>query len=132
MSLANFEATSMGDIAFLLLIFFIVTGSFVVRQGIFFTLPSKTSGVQNVAIDSIMEIYPGANDFTYKEKKYSGKELTAEMKKLFAQNKDLIVLFRMSPEVPYERLTDSLSIVRETGVQFVSVKDVETPAAEAE
>ncbi len=123
--LANFESTSMGDIAFLLLIFFIVTGSFIVRQGIFFSLPSKSSGVQNVAMDTIMEVIPGKVDYSYEEKQYSGDQIADLMKKRFAANKELIVLFRMPSDVPYERLTDSLSIVREIGVKYVSVKDLE-------
>lgn len=131
-ALESFEATSMGDIAFLLLIFFIVTGSFIVRQGIFFSLPSKSSGVRNVAIESVMEIFPGANDYTVDEKKMTPDELKNEMRKRFAQNKELIVLFRMPQDIAYERLTDSLSIVREIGVQYVSVKDVEVPSAEAQ
>jgi biopolymer transport protein ExbD len=37
------DTSSIGDMAFLLLVFFIVTGSFMLRQGVFFSLPSNSS-----------------------------------------------------------------------------------------
>ena len=58
-----FEATSIGDLAFLLLIFFIVTGSFMLRQGIFFSLPSNTSGAVYVEPSNIINVQPATEGF---------------------------------------------------------------------
>ncbi len=123
-SVINSDTSSMGDVAFLLLIFFIVTTSFILRQGIFMTLPSKSEGPQQVEDNLLMKIYPQNSGYMYNQQKISKEDLVKQMKIRLAEKKDLIVLIFMAEEVPYSRLIDTLSIVKENGIQRVSVKAV--------
>ena len=63
-----FESSSVGDLAFLLLIFFIVTSSFILRQGIFFSLPSKKASTIRLEQEQIIEVYPKNEGVLYNGK----------------------------------------------------------------
>ena len=54
-----FDSSAIADLAFLLLIFFIVTSSFILRQGLFFSLPSRSSGSVRLDDKKIVEVVPG-------------------------------------------------------------------------
>lgn len=122
--LSTSDTSAMGDVAFLLLIFFIVTTSFILRQGIFFTLPSKNEGAQKIEENMLMKLYPEEQGFLYEGKKIGRDELEEQLKMRLAQQKDLIVLIYMKEDVPYRRLVETLSAVKEEGVRRVSVKTV--------
>jgi len=118
-----FESSSVGDIAFLLLIYFIVTSSFILRQGIFFSLPSPDAGAIKVDQARIAEIIPSNNGYIY-----SGETVTRDqVKKVLAERKNknanLIMVIKMRPGVKYEMLVDALSIARESGITDVSLKN---------
>jgi len=120
-----FESSSMADMAFLLLIFFIVTGSFVLRQGIFFSLPSKTAGSVQLLPNQIVEVHPLNEGF-----RHEGTVLNREgFKKLLGERrdamKDSVLIIYMGKSVRYERLVDTLSVARETGVTRVSLKNAD-------
>lgn len=120
---SSFDSSAIGDLAFLLLIFFIVTASFIIRQGIFFSLPSKDAGSIKVKKERIIEIYPMNYGF-----KYKGKIKNREgIKELFLKSKDdsqkKILIIYMGPKVKYDRLVDTLSLARETKMNQVSLKN---------
>ncbi len=121
----SFESASMADMAFLLLIFFIVTGSFMLRQGIFFSLPSKTAGSVQLFDRQIVEVYPLNEGF-----RHEGTVLDREKFKelLVTQNrtvKDSVLVIYMGKSVRYERLVDTLSVARESGMNRVSLKNAD-------
>ncbi|MDY6933368.1 MAG: biopolymer transporter ExbD [Spirochaetota bacterium] len=121
-----FESTSIGDLAFLLLIFFIVTGSFVIRQGIFFSLPSRSAGSIKLEEKFIIEVYPLNNGF-----QYNGDILDREaFKKILIDHKkeaiNIVIIILMQPDVKYDHLVDTLSLAKETGIKRVSLKNIGT------
>ncbi len=118
-----FESVSIADMAFLLLIFFIVTGSFVLRQGIFFSLPSKSAGAVTLEEKLIVEVYPRNEGFMLGGE-LLGRDRFKEV--LRAREKaapGTVLMIFMDPKVRYERLVDTLSVARETGVARVSLKN---------
>ena len=119
----QFEATSIGDMAFLLLIFFIVTGSFVVRQGIFFNLPSKTAGAVKVEESNIADVFPSNEGFYYDGNLISREKLKDSLSTRVKNNPKTIVVINMEKEVRYERLVDAVSAAKESGVKELSLKD---------
>lgn len=121
----QFETTSIGDMAFLLLIFFIVTGSFVVRQGIFFNLPSKTAGAVKVEESNIADVFPSNEGFYYEGELETREELKEKLKARVESNPKTIVVINMEKEVKYERLVDAVSAAKESGVKELSLKDFE-------
>jgi biopolymer transport protein ExbD len=119
----KFEATSMGDMAFLLLIFFIVTGSFVLRQGIFFSLPSKSASPVRVEESRIVETWPETEGFTVEGRSFS-RELFKEMMKARVETvNQTVLIINMKENVRFERLVDALSVAKESGVKNVSLRN---------
>lgn len=120
----SFESSAMGDLAFLLLIFFIVTSSFMIRQGIFFSLPSNTAGVVRLTDDQIMEVAPQNNGFLYRgmivERAVFLKMMEQQMK---ADGKKVLII-AMGSTVKYDRLVDTLSVAKEAGIRRVSLKQM--------
>ncbi len=121
----EFEASSIADLAFLLLIFFIVTSSFILRQGVFLSLPAKKSSSIQVDAKQIVQLTPEASGFAVDGERMS-REKTAEL--LTRKNREiseLIVVIYMRPTVAYDRLVDALSVAKESGVRRLSLKDGE-------
>ncbi len=117
------DSSSMGDMAFLLLIFFIVTSSFILRQGIFFSLPSPKSGSVKLMDNQIIEVYPENAGFTVNGKNISREELITKMHMQKELHKDSVVIIKMKDNVRYERLVDTLSAARECRILRVSLKN---------
>ncbi|MDY6967642.1 MAG: biopolymer transporter ExbD [Spirochaetota bacterium] len=120
----QFDSSSVGDLAFLLLIFFIVTSSFILRQGIFFSLPSKNASSVRMEAKQILEVYPKNNGFIYNKDlldRYRFKEAVIEHKKKYPNS---VLIIYMDTDVKYDRLVDTLSIAKETGTSRVSLKKI--------
>jgi len=119
----TFDSSSIADMAFLLLIFFIVTSSFILRQGIFLTLPSKTAGAVMMKPDQVLEVVPENSGFIV-----DGRPMDRDaFKKRVTEHKEAqpkgVLIVRMKESVKYERLVDTLSVARETGLKRISLKD---------
>ncbi len=121
----EFESTSIGDLAFLLLIFFIVTGSFVLRQGILFSLPSKSAGTVQVDEKKLIEVFPINDGFQIDNKTLTRQSFKDVLSSRQSISKDNILVIYMSKTVKYSRLIDTLSVAKETGITRVSLKDTE-------
>jgi len=119
-----FESSSVGDLAFLLLIYFIVTSSFILRQGIFFSLPSQKAGSIKLNENQIVEIYPRENGFIYEGSLINRRRFSRIMEKQMSADKEKVLIIKMSKDVRYDRLVDTLSVARETGARRVSVKNM--------
>ena len=121
----HFDSTSIADLAFLLLIFFIVTSSFIIRQGLFFSLPSRSSGTVRVDENRIAEVFPIDSGFLYEEKVMQRDEFKSSLKKHRLKEPETILLIRMAPEIKYKRLVDAMSVARELGIERISLKNAE-------
>ena len=121
----QFESTSIGDMAFLLLIFFIVTGSFVLRQGIFFNLPSKTASAVRVDEKNIVDVFPDNKGFIYGGEILNRENFKSKLQSQIQSNDKTIVVINMDKKVKYDRLIDTISVAKEIGVKEVSLKDFE-------
>jgi biopolymer transport protein ExbD len=119
-----FESSAMGDLAFLLLIFFIVTSSFMIRQGIFFSLPSNTAGVVRLTDDQIMEVSPQNSGFLYRGMIVERGFFLDTMKSQMKQDHNKVLIIAMGSTVKYDRLVDTLSVAKEAGIRRVSLKQM--------
>lgn len=124
------ETSSIGDMAFLLLIFFIVTSSFMMKMGIFLSLPSA-SGSTHLPKSEIFEITPLEEGFLVAASDLSGgRPMGAEEAyELLAQKKaevdNPVFVVYMEPQVSYQRFIDALTIAGRAGVKRISIKDIE-------
>lgn len=119
-----FESSSIGDLAFLLLIYFIVTSSFILRQGIFFSLPAMNSGSIKLMENQIVEVYPKNDGFLYGENRINRKQFSRILKKHRVQDKDKVLIIKMGADIEYDRLVDTLSVAKESGMNRVSLKNI--------
>ncbi len=119
----SFDTTSIGDLSFNLLIFFIVTASFILKEGIFFSLPSKTAGVVQVEARQLVDIQPLNQGFMMEGMHLSREDLKTRLILRKKANRDIIAIIHMNPGVRYERLVDTLSVSRESGISRISLKN---------
>ena len=119
----QFDTTAIADLSFNLLIFFIVTASFMLRQGIFLSLPSADSASVKIEEKQIFDIYPDNNGYVAGDAFMTRADVMGLLKSRNETVKDVVAVIHMKPEVKYDRLVDSLSLVRESGVAKVSLKD---------
>jgi len=118
----TFDSSAMADMAFLLLIFFIVTSSFILRQGIFFSLPSKSAGAA-VSANKMLNLYPKNKGFILEGKSFQRGDLLTRLKEIKQESPNLILVINMTGQVKYERLIDALSLAKEVGLKKISLKD---------
>ena len=121
----EFDSSAVADLAFLLLIFFIVTSSFILRQGIFFSLPSESAGAVKVEKDLMVDIYPTEKAFKVDGAELIRRDLGMKLRKMVDGNSKTIAVIHMTTGLKYDRLVDSLSLIKESGVKSVSLKNYE-------
>jgi biopolymer transport protein ExbD len=116
------DTSAIGDIAFLLLIFFIVTSSFLLRQGLLFALPSKTASAQIVSEKSLLLVSPIEKKFEFRKHLYTEgnlkKALAAESKKI----DEPIIIIVMNGDTAFEGFIKVLSIAQELKIGKVSIR----------
>jgi biopolymer transport protein ExbD len=119
--LALSDTSSIADVAFLLLIFFIVTSSFIVSQGLHLRLPSPGKS-QKVAESRLVTIYPQDTGYRVKGVLLDEPALGEVLDKRFKADKSVICLIIMGKSIQYHRLIETLDMVKKTGISKVSVK----------
>ncbi|MES0490151.1 MAG: biopolymer transporter ExbD [Leptospirales bacterium] len=122
---ATVDSSAIGDMAFLLLIFFIVTSSFLIKQGFFLSLPSKDGGAIKVEEEKLFEIEPTDEAYVYESRTINEKKLRLFIEQKQETTEELILIIYMNPDVKYSRLIDTLSIARDFGIMKISIKDTE-------
>lgn len=120
-----FDSSSVGDLAFLLLIFFIVTSSFILRQGIFLSLPPKSAGSTKVPEEQIVNIYPTNNSFSIEGVEFTRNDLIEKLKLEKMNSSNIYAVIHMRDNVKYDRLVDALSVAKESGITRISLRNVE-------
>lgn len=105
--------SSMSDVAFLLLIFFIVSTTFP-EIGLPLILPSKASQVKQVARTNVMQIITGKGGDFYidvSETPTPLSQLRGTVRERLLGNEKLIISLETHPEAPYGRMIDALDEV---------------------
>ncbi len=104
---AAFSMSSMTDIIFLLLIFFMLTASFITPSGLPVNLPSSKSSsivLQKVSVTITKDL-----DYFVNDKKISFNRLEMELRNSFAGKEGLVVL-HCDKDVPVDELVKVASI----------------------
>lgn len=127
--LEEVSAASMSDIAFLLLVFFMVTAVFFVKEGLNIQLPAKDSqpvpflrkNVYEILVtqDAIKMRNPAFGTKEYKDMKEFRKELNS-MEIPDLPNK--LALIVTTGDTKYGKMLDALSAVQLRGFEKISVK----------
>ncbi|MBW0433863.1 biopolymer transporter ExbD [Leptospira yasudae] len=127
--LEEISASSMSDIAFLLLVFFMVTAVFFVKEGLNIQLPRKNSNPTLVLRENIYEILVTGELVKMKNKSIGTKDYRnlvdfREQLNLMdipdIENK--VALIKTTGDTKYGNMLDALSAVQIRGFKQISVK----------
>ena len=109
---AEIPTASMADIAFLLLIFFMVTTVFANEVGLQIMLPEKGQEVR-VKPENIQRIYvEEKGELRINGEPVSQDQLVDEVKKILAENKDAIFSIKTHPRAQYKYMVNALDKLR--------------------
>ena len=119
----EFSAASMSDIAFLLLIFFLVTTIFALEQGIPIILPGKESTNVKVKRKNILEVkaYPNGA-VVVEDEQIPLSRLRVIVERKLAQNDKLIVVIQTHPDAEYGLMVDILDELKLAKCRRISLK----------
>lgn len=127
--LEEISAASMSDMAFLLLVFFMVTAVFFVKEGLNVNLPRKNAKPTEILREHVFEITVIGDTVRLKNKQIGEKtynsllEFRTELYKMEIPNLgEKLALIVTSGETKYGNMLDALSTVQLRGFQKVSVK----------
>ncbi|MGC8765324.1 MAG: ExbD/TolR family protein [Brevinematia bacterium] len=117
---SSIDMTPIIDVVFQLLIFFMLTSTFIKAAAINVELPkSKTSELQPVR-QAVITIYKNGN-ITLNDNLISLDSLGKLIKEEYVKNKDLVVIIQSDKNVPYGLVINVMDIVRLTGVKKLSL-----------
>jgi biopolymer transport protein ExbD len=122
----EFQAASMSDLAFLLLVFFVVTTTFAVEEGIPLALTGRTQATTRVDVRDVLEIRALADGSVEAD---GHQVAVSQVRSLVAQRlatkPDLIVLLATHRNAEYGLMIDLLDEVKLANCRRISLKTVE-------
>lgn len=122
----EFQAASMSDLAFLLLVFFVVTTTFAVEEGIPLVLTGRTQATTRVDVRDVLEIRALADGSVETEgQKITVSQVRPLVEQRLANNSDLIVLLATHRNAEYGLMIDLLDEVKLANCRRISLKTVE-------
>lgn len=111
---SELSIASMSDIAFLLIIFFIVTSSFIVHEGLKISLPDKHNQVKKVSSSSVYEI--SIIDATTlkigKNRQIKTDELANDLKNIKESKSISFLLLKIPEKTDYSIVINILDIIK--------------------
>lgn len=119
----EFSAAAMSDIAFLLLIFFLVTTIFALEQGIPLILPGQESSQVKVKRKNILVIKAHANgSITIDKEAVSMSGVRPLIEERLAGNDKLVVVIETHPDAEYGLMIDILDELKLANARRISLK----------
>jgi biopolymer transport protein ExbD len=119
------SAASMSDIAFLLLIFFLVTTIFALEEGIPLVLPGKQSTNVKVKRKDILVVEAHANGAIVIDKEVIPlRNIRGLIERKIAENEKLIVVIESHPDSEYGLMVDILDELRLANARRISLKSM--------
>ena len=124
-------SSSMADIAFLLLIFFLVTTTFPKDKGLAIVLPEQGE-TQDVSPNNVLHIIinpTGAVNIrrgeSQQEQTVRPDDVEAIWRQDGAQNENLIAAVKTHPDAPYRFMVDVLDALQSAGSERISLQVLE-------
>ncbi|MDZ7316381.1 MAG: biopolymer transporter ExbD, partial [candidate division KSB1 bacterium] len=99
--MVHFQTVSLTDIVLLLLIFFLLTSSFVVQPGIKIKLPKAASGAQDDS-DKIFITVTQRERIYLNQQPVTREELGARLRQIFSKTPDKLVVIRADKDISLE------------------------------
>ena len=113
----NFNMSSMTDIVFLLLIFFMLTSTLVTINAIDLILPSSSGKTENKAPIAVSVTQKG--DFYINKTKVSAQSLESELLRIVGVEKKKSIVIRGAKKVDYEKVVKIIDIAQRNKLKMV-------------
>ena len=120
---ATIPTSTMADIAFLLIVFFLVTTSMTHDKGLGLTLPPHGSSTR-VPSRNITKVWINAVGEIMHDQELVTLEMMGErVKNMTVQNENLIVSIKTDPDAPYEFFVDVVDEIKKAGNDKISIAE---------
>jgi len=118
----------MGDVAFLIIIFFITSTVFSKDRGLKLILPEKSTVVAKIKKENILTIKINAIGEVMVDKEIFTdlKMIRSRVEDGLANNDSLVISIKTHPEARYERMIQVLDQVRLAGAKRISLVPIKT------
>jgi len=118
--------SSLSDIAFLLLIFFMVSTVFAIEEGLLLQLPSREGVVKKIARKNIMTVsaYP-TGAITIDGESIALEQIRPRVEQAMLDNANLIIVVEPHREAPYGLMVDVLAELKLAEATRISLKPLE-------
>ncbi len=120
LTLLRFETAAMTDIVFLLLIFFLLSSSFIVQTGIKVDLPAATSPENQDAARIVLSVTKDEDVFV-NEKKVAWSDIQKELESLLESSKDKLVVVRGDRHLSLGKTVEVMDIARRSGAVRLAI-----------
>lgn len=119
---AEVPTASMADVAFLLIVFFMLTAVFTTTQGLRFQFPKDDPTNLNVQPEEAIHIkIVGEGEFVVDRVAMTLEEMGGYIQSKMTQNPDKPVIIQTLPDVPYFVMVDVFDILKQLEVTNVSI-----------
>jgi biopolymer transport protein ExbD len=119
---AEIPTSSMADVAFLLIIFFLVASFYSVTRGIQFSLPKHEPEAFTVEPEAAVLIeVAAAGTLTVDQRPMTLTALQPYLRERLARNPGKPVILNTSPEADYSHMTDVFDELRQVGVRRIVI-----------
>ncbi|MCZ6501318.1 MAG: biopolymer transporter ExbD [Gammaproteobacteria bacterium] len=115
------DLTPMLDVVFIMLIFFIVTATFVKEIGIDVNSPDKNQNVQDADKQSIVVQITSRDRIRIRNRDVDFRSVRANIERLHAENPDAPVVVQPHPNSTTEIMVHVMDAARQAGVYNVSI-----------
>ncbi len=122
----EFQSASMSDLAFLLLVFFVVTTTFAVEEGIPLVLPGRTATATRVTTDNVLEIRAMSGGRIEAQ----GRQIPVSAVRTIVMDRlkthpELVVLLTTQRGAEYGLMVDVLDEIKLANCRRISLKTVD-------
>jgi biopolymer transport protein ExbD len=119
------DSGALSDLAFLLIIFFIVIAVFNINKGFMLGLPQKKS-TKIVNVEEIVKVLlTSENKLIYKEEEYSLSDIEKLVKERKAIKPNMTFLLKIDPEARYQNVVSVVDVILQLDVDNFSFSMIE-------
>ncbi|MEO0102858.1 MAG: biopolymer transporter ExbD [candidate division WOR-3 bacterium] len=120
----SIPTASLGDIAFLLIIFFMVTSIFSREKGLKIVLPPKGEQVKLKSENILTVLVNPYGEVSISGEKITLRELRERVRSALDKNPELVVALKVSRNAPYKTMIDAFDELKAAKAERISLAPV--------